>query len=117
MAPPRGKYQVKLNAVMFTMMLEELFSGPCTAQHISEATGMHTLTVQRTLRVMHRRGVVRVTGWERDSRGRYSIRVFAFGEGKDTPRPAPKGRTQMSREYRARAKSVALNQAFAGLGA
>lgn len=90
MAPPRGKYQIKLNAVMFTMMLEDLLSGPCTPQDLAEHTGMAVLTVQRTLRVMHRRGVVHIAAWGEDARGAMTLRVFALGHGKDAKKPPPK---------------------------
>ena len=102
MAPPRGKEQVKLNAVMFAEMLGELIAGPCTAQDMAEATGMHILTVQRTMRPMLRRGLVHVCGYEQDSQGRWVIRVFKFGAGKDAKRPPPKTRAQKRKEDRAK---------------
>jgi hypothetical protein len=105
MAPPQGRKQVKLNAVMFAMMLEELLSGPCTAQHLADYTGMYVLTVQRTLRAMYRRGVVHIAGWERDLAGRMTVRVFGLGPGKDAKKQV-KSRAEMNREYRAR-KAIA----------
>jgi DNA-binding MarR family transcriptional regulator len=104
MAPPRGQYQIKLNAVMFTMMLEEMLEGPSTAQNLAEHTGMSLITVQRTLRVMHRRGLVYISGWEKDSTSRWAVRVFTFGKGKDAKRPPPKPRAQKSREHRAKTR-------------
>lgn len=108
MAPPRGKYQVKLNAVMFAEMLGEMMDGPCTAQDLAQHTGMHVLTVQRTLRPLYRRGLVHISGWERDAQGRWVIRVFKLGAGKDMKRPPPKKKAQRLRESRAR-------KSFAGL--
>lgn len=101
MAPPQGKKQVKLNAVMFSMLIEDLLCGPCTAQDIAEHSGMHVLTVQRTLRAMYRRKVLHIASWERDAAGRMSIRVFALGSGRDAKKPI-KPRSQMNREWRAR---------------
>lgn len=114
MAPPRGKEQVKLNAVMFSMMLEELMSGPCTAQHLADYTGMHILTVQRTLRPMYRRGVVHIAGWEKDPQGRWVIRVFGLGHGTDKKRPAPKTRAQKRKEDRARRRVLQVTP-FVGM--
>lgn len=104
MAPPRGKEQVKLNAVMYAEMLAEMIAGPCTAHDIADHTGMHVLTVQRTLRPMHRRGLVHISGYEKDAQGRSVIRVWRFGEGKDAKRPPPKDRAQKRREARARVR-------------
>lgn len=115
----KGKPQNKLNAVMYAMMLEELLSGPCTAQAIAEYTGMHTLTVRETLRTMHRKGVVHIAGWEEDARGAWSIRVFGLGHGRDKPKPAPKtsgGKCKAKR--RPSPASIALRGTpFAGLAA
>lgn len=118
MAPPRGKYQTKLNAVMFTLMLEDLMDGPSTAQELAEHTGMSILTVQRTLRVMHRRGVIRISGWNEDTRGAWTIRAFALGRGKDAPKPPPKssgGQWKAENERRRRARAAVKTPLFAGL--
>ena len=115
MAPPRGQYQTKLNAVMFSMMLEELLSGPTTAQGLADYTGMHLITVQRTIRAMRRRKVLHVAGWEKDVNGRYVIRVFGLGPGHDVKAPI-KTRLEMNREWRARKARAAL-VGFAGVDA
>lgn len=116
MAPPRGKYQVKLNAVMFAMMLEDLLAGPCTAQDIAQHTGMNILTVQRTFRQMYARKVVHISGWEQDAQSRWVIRVFSLGAGKDKKRPPPKSEAQRRREWREKVQAESLGgQMFAGL--
>jgi hypothetical protein len=94
MAPPRGKYQIKLNAVMFSMMLEELMAGPSKAQDIAEYTGMSVLTVQRTLRVMHRRKVIHIAAWEEVHRGA----VQGKAAGHEAPRGLCWGLTSTTRK-------------------
>lgn len=96
----KGRKLVKLGAVMFAMMIEEMMAGPCTAQDIAAHTGMCLTTVQRTLRAMYDRKVVHIAGWECDGAGRR--RVFGLGAGKDKPRPAAKSMAQIQRDYRAR---------------
>lgn len=116
MAPPRGKYQVKLNAVMFSMMLEDLLAGPCTAQDIATHTGMNILTVQRTFRQMYARKVVHISGWEQDTQGRWVIRVFSLGAGIDKKRPPKKTEAQRRKEWRERSAARELGGAmYAGL--
>jgi hypothetical protein len=114
MAPPRGQYQTKLNAVMFTMMIEELLSGPCTAKTIAEYTGMAVITVQRTLRVMHRRKIVHISGYEQDATRRWVIRVFSFGNARDAKRPPPRDKNDRQRDRRAR---LVLEQAHLAITA
>lgn len=110
MAPPRGKLQVKLNAVMFSMLLEELMAGPAKAQDIADYSGMSVLTVQRTLRVMHRRKVIHVAGYEKDQRGAWTLRLFALGEGRDARKPPPNSTGGRSN---ARAREKLIQAAFA----
>jgi DNA-binding transcriptional ArsR family regulator len=114
MAPPRGKYQVKLNAVMFAELIGELMEGPCTAQDLADHTGMHLLTVQRTLRPLYRRKLVHISGWEKDAQGRHVIRVFKMGADKDAKRPPPKPRALKKREYVARKALASVGAALAG---
>lgn len=114
--PPRGKYQIKLNSVMFSMMLEELMAGPSKAQDIVEYTGMSIITVQRTLRVMHRRKVIHIAAWEKDARGAWTMRAFALGNKKDAPKPKPGGNRTHSQRQR-RAAAAAMNGAFSQLQA
>lgn len=114
MAPPRGKYQTKLNAVMFSMMLEELMAGPSKAQDIAEYTGMSIITVQRTLRVMHRRKVIHVAAWEEDARGAWTLRAFALGDKKDARKPPPKSR---GGKCVARQRDLMVHSALAGVAA
>lgn len=114
MAPPRGKEQVKLNAVMFAEMLGELLEGPCTAKDLADHTGMHILTVQRSLRPMHRRKLVHISGYEQDASGRWVIRVFKWGIGSDAKRPAPKTRAAKRKAGRVKRRIAVAHQALAG---
>lgn len=119
MGAPKGKKQVKLNGVMYAMLLEEMLSGPCTAQHLADYTGMATLTIQRLFRAMYQRGVIHIAGWERDCNGRYVIRVFGLGPGRDVKSPK-KTKAEINRKHRERAAYKAMQPAtnpFAGLGA
>jgi hypothetical protein len=115
MAPPRGKYQTKLNAVMYAMMLEDLLEGPSTAQELADYTGMSILTVQRTLRVMHRRGVIHVAAWNEDMRGAWTLRSFALGRGKDAKKPPPKTRAQYEQNRRDRLRTAAVGPMYGSL--
>jgi DNA-binding IclR family transcriptional regulator len=114
---PKGKKQIKLNALMLAMLLEELVAGPCTAQALAEHTGLGLITIQRFFRALKARDLIHIAGWEKDVNGRYVIRVFGFGSGTDVRCPK-KRRTVTQREYRQRqARGQGLSNPFAGLGA
>lgn len=114
MTAPIRRVHVKLNAVMFTMMLEELMAGPCRAQDLADYTGMSMLTVQRTIRVMHRRKVIHIKAWEKDVRGAWTCKVYQLGEGKDAPKPKPKLSTEYESRRLAKDRQARMYSALAG---
>jgi hypothetical protein len=101
------KRQVRLSYDTFAMALEELVSGPCTAQQLTEVTGMGHRYVRRMLKAFKARKLVHISGYDKDAIGRISVTVFAFGPGKDAPRKG-KPRAAVNREYRARASMAPL---------
>jgi hypothetical protein len=115
MAPPRGKIQVKLNASLFAMTIEEMMSGPTTAQAISDLTGMSIVTVWHLLRALKARKVIHIASYDDDAQGRKVVRVFGFGPGRDAKRPTP---TRAERARRNRERQTALKlggNMYAGL--
>jgi biotin operon repressor len=114
MAPPKGKPQVKLNAALFAMAIEELMTGPTTAQTIADITGMGQVTVWHLIRALRKRGVVHIDSYEADSQGRQMVRVFALGHGEDAKRP-PTKRNEKTRVARQRRKAKASAGMFGPL--
>jgi biotin operon repressor len=106
MAPPKGKPQVKLNAALFAMAIEELMTGPTTAQTIADITGMGQVTVWHLIRALRKRGVVHIDSYEADTNGRQMVRVFALGHGEDAKRP-PTKRNEKTRVARQRREAKA----------
>lgn len=116
MAPPIGKKQVKLNALLSAIMLSALMDSSSSAAHLSEVSGLHITCVWRWLRALRSKGVVHVCGWDMDTSGRRSIALYALGRGKDVPRPktTPKQRLE-SKKARNKVRRVASR--FARIGA
>jgi biotin operon repressor len=106
MAPPKGKPQVKLNAALFAMAMEEFMHGPTTAQTIADITGMGQVTVWHLIRALRKRGVVHIDSYEADTQGRQMVRVFALGQGEDAKRP-PTKRNELTRAARQRREALA----------
>lgn len=107
--------QIRLSYITFTLLLEELLSGPCTARSLSDHTGMGHRYMCRLLRTMHEKKVVHIAGWDKDSLGRNGVRVYGLGAGKDAKR-VTKSKAECNRDYRRRASGSALaGTPFAGL--
>jgi hypothetical protein len=111
------KKQTRLSYLTFAMLLEELLSGPCTAKHLSEHTGMGHRYMCRLIDALHTKRVVHIAGWDKDALGRVAVRVYGLGPGKDAQKKT-KPRHQVNREYRAKEAMAPLRgTAFYGLGA
>lgn len=80
--------------------------GPASARSLAGISDLHIVTVYDLLRALHSYKVVHIAAWEKDSRGRDAIAVFALGPGDDAKRQT-KSRTQIARDYRARKKALA----------
>jgi hypothetical protein len=91
--------QARLNADKFAAVLEEFLSGPCTAQTLADSAGMSYRYTMRLVRTMHKRGVIHISAWEKDSIGRVAVRVYALGHGTNARKPA-KPREKVNRDYR-----------------
>jgi hypothetical protein len=111
------KQQIRLSYLTFAMLLEELMSGPCTAKHLSEHTGMGHRYMCRLIDALHTKKLVHIASWEKDAIGRIGVRVYGLGHGTDAPRKT-KPRKLVNKEHRARsARSVLAGTPFMGLGA
>jgi hypothetical protein len=111
------KPQIRLSYLTFAMLLEEMMSGPCTARHLSEHTGMGHRYMCRLIDALHTKKLVHIAGWDKDSLGRSGVRVYALGAGKDAPRKT-KPREEVNRAYRAKAAREPMRGTpFYGLGA
>lgn len=110
------KRQTRLSHITFTLVLEELMSGPCRVSELADHSGMTHRYLNRLMRTMHRKKVVHIAGWDKDTLGRYGVRVYGLGAGKDAPRRT-KSREKVNRDYRARAAVAHLvGTPFAALG-
>lgn len=77
---------IKMNAVLQAHLIRMLCDGPCTIQEIADETGLHYMTVQVYLRELRQAGAAHIAAWEKDSKGRDIIKVYALGPGKDAKR-------------------------------
>ena len=102
---PKGKRQIKVNAMAFAQLVKLLLEGTYTCTELAEMTGLHYVTVLHYTREMHRAGAVHIAAWEKDNRGRDLAKIYKLGEGNDKKRQR---KTQAERQiaYRAKKKQI-----------
>lgn len=98
-----ARSKTRLNALSFTLVVEELLSGPCTVDALTEASGLERRTIYLLLRTMYEHKVVHIASYEKDALGRIGTRVYGLGEGKDAKKPTKTG-AQACKEWRQRQK-------------
>ena len=103
MSPPnnKGKKLVKINALAQAQLIKLLFDGVYTCHELAEQTGLHYVTVLQYTRELHAVKAVHICAWEKDSRGRDSIKIYKIGEARDAQR---KRMTVAQRKAKSRAK-------------
>ena len=95
---------IKVNAIAFAKMMGCLMEG-ATCKEVAEETGLHYMTALSYIRELHREGAVHVSGWQQDTRGSHTIRVYKVGRRKDAARPV-KSRAEVVRRYREKKKRL-----------
>lgn len=104
---PKGKRQIKINAIMQAQLIKLLLEGTYTCVELAEMTGLHYVTVLQYTRELHRVGAAHIAGWEKDPRGRDLAKIYKIGEGKDRPRQR-KTSVERQRAYRAKKKQIKI---------
>lgn len=97
---------MRINAASFAELMKLLADGAYTLQELATETGLHYKTVCEYVAAMHRRRVVRVTGYAPDVRGRFICPVYQLGAGCDARRTPL---TPAQRQAARRAKLRQLN--------
>lgn len=102
---PKGKRQIKINAIMQAQLIKLLLEGTYTCAELAEMIGLHYVTVLQYTRELHRAGAAHIAEWEKDWRGRDLSKIYKLGVGKDKPRQK---KTQAERQiaYRAKKKQM-----------
>lgn len=96
----------------FIALVRTLLAGDCTRRQLVEATGVAQHNIAPTLRQMRRCDMVHRSGWRRKHDGQHMwAEAFTWGPGADAPRPPTRCRLEILREYRAKRRAAAANQA------
>lgn len=106
MRPPNKRRMVKINRFTQARLIALLLEGIYTCQELAEETGLHYVTVLDYTRELYRAKAAFIKAWEPDSRGRYMIKVYQIGVGKDARKPK-KTSAQRTEAHRAKKKAHA----------
>lgn len=97
----------KVNAMSQALLIKALVPGDLTIPELAEECGLHYQTVRQYLIHLHAAGAIHICRWDQDSRGRYLLRVYKLGPGKDAPRVYV-GSSLRTKQYRERKRMAKL---------
>jgi hypothetical protein len=98
--------QVKVGALSYAQLVLHMLDGNYNCQELAELTGLHYVTVLQYTRELHAAGAAHIASWDKDGRGRDSIKVYKIGPGRDAKR-AKMSPAQRTARYRV--KQTALD--------
>jgi len=106
----------RVNHLSIAKMVAYLAECPATVDEAAEASGLSAPTARRMVLALHDEKVLRVVGWEQDSIGRYTTKVYLLQKGADARKPAPaRARNAARREARDRKAQMQIQNAIAGV--
>lgn len=97
-----------LNATAYSYFMAALVTGPRSKTELEQISGMGNSLSSRVLKALRDRGVLYVSGWRMDARGRLTIREYSLGHGQDVPCPKVP-RDEIVRRYMAKKRQTKGN--------
>lgn len=93
-----------INAHCYALMMKMLMEDDVSRSKIKQETGLHQVTVSRYIDQLHKVGVVYISSWERDARGKCWVPHYALNLDGLKDAKKPKGMTTAQRSARFRKK-------------
>jgi hypothetical protein len=87
-----------LNATAYSYITHALMTAPRSKTELEAITGVGNALSSRILKALRDRGVLYVSGWRPDGRGRMTIREYRLGFEPDEPCPKM-SRAEVVRRY------------------
>ena len=105
-----------INALTFAELMAKLLDGEYTKTELREHTGLHHVTIAKYLRQLHKRRVVRISAWHKDSAGRAYVPHYSMNADglPDARKPERISGAERSRQWRERQKAIEMNRRMAG---
>lgn len=74
------------NTLAVANLVKLLAEGTRSCQELADECGLGRLTVYKYCRALHQVGAIHIAMWEKDGRGKDSIKIYQLGEGRDAKR-------------------------------
>jgi len=105
-----------INAHCYALMIKLLMDREISRSQIMEETGLHQVTVSRYVAQLHRVGVIYISSWQRDVRGKCWVPFYAMNlDGmKDAKRPKKMTVAERSARYRQKQAQIKMLHAMSG---
>ena len=95
------------NVTAYILLFQALEEGG-NIEDLQEESGMSINTVRKFVAVAHRRKMVHIKAWDKDSLGRHTRPVYALGAKVDAKRPPQQTSTERSRKRYERERILKL---------
>lgn len=106
----------RVNHLCLAKLIAYIQECPATVEEAAEASGLSISTARRVMLSLHKERASRVVGWEQDTLGRYTTKVYLLQRGKDEKKPPPaRARNAARRDARERDAQRQLQNAIAGI--
>ena len=102
------------NPKTIAALVTALQTAPSSYAELAEASGLSERVATEWVNDWNRRGLVHRSGWEKDTRGWWRVRLFSWGGGRNVPPPA-KTAAERNRTYHRRLKFQKMANAIAGV--
>lgn len=99
---------MNVTAMTYAKTMKLLAEGTRSAMELASDVGLHYETMKAYLRALHKEGVIHISMWEDDSRGRNSIAIWMLGEGKDAVKRPKMSYYQKNKTYRAKKRALEM---------
>ena len=108
----KKRSQARVNPLALSKMLKAM-TEPASWQDIQDECGLSQRTLGPYIAALRKEKIIYLAGWEKDSRGCHSIRLWKLGDKEDARKPKPKTDSQRSSEYQKRQR---VRKAMEGIG-
>ena len=105
--------QVKVGALTYAQLILHMLEGVHDCKALAEITGLHYVTVLQYTRELHAARAAHICAWDKDGRGRDSIKIYKIGPGRDAKRQR-KTDAEWARTYRSKTQHLDMVQRLAG---
>lgn len=112
--PEVKRKKARINHISILELIKVLEPGTLTCKELAEESGLHYVTVLEFCRTAHRRKMIHLAMFEKDSRGRDTVKIYKWGKGTDAKRTSISAKDR-SAAYRKKKAQQEFNSMMTGV--